>query len=120
MRAGWVAVVRLACCVFSKSAAQSPPRAASAIKPLPITVAKAEARPVQRMVETIGSLVAWDETQVKTQRPDTIVPLLVDLDDFVNRGKMLAEYDARELELTVKQADTSSLSAMLPPLDGLH
>ena len=52
--------------------------------------------------------------------PDTIVPLLVDLDDFVNRGKMLAEYDARELELTVKQADTSSLSAMLPPLDGLH
>src|SRR5215475_14114754 len=70
IRAGWVMVFLLACCISSKSAAQSPPRpVAPAIKPVPITVAKAEARPVQRMVETIGSLVAWDETQVKTEQP---------------------------------------------------
>ena len=112
IRAGWAAAVLLACTIAGNSAAQSPPRAAApAIKPLPITVAKAEARPVQRMVETIGSLVAWDETQVRTEQPGTIARLLVDLGDSVSRGTVLAEYDAREFELTVKQADADLLSA---------
>ena len=112
IRAGWVAAILLAFSISGNSAAQSPPRAAApAIKPLPITVAKAEARPVQRMVETIGSLVAWDETQVRTEQPGTIARLLVDLGDSVSRGTVLAEYDAREFELTVKQADADLLSA---------
>src|SRR5262245_60221360 len=84
---------------------------AAAIKPLPITVAKAETREVQRSVETVGSLLAWDDAQVKTEQPGTIARLLVDLGDSVAKGRVLAEYDAREFELAVKQAGADLRSA---------
>jgi RND family efflux transporter MFP subunit len=109
-----LAILVLAQCACSKSDAQSPTaqRAApAAIKPVPITVAKAEPRQVQRAVETIGSLVAWDDVQVKTEQPGTIARLLVDLGDPVSRGKVLAEYDTREFELAVQQAEADLLSA---------
>ena len=91
-----------------KEAAKAPP---GAIKPLPVTVARAEGREVQRSVETVGSLLAWDDVQVKTEQPGTIARLLVDLGDAVTPGKILAEYDAREFELSVKQAEADLLSA---------
>jgi RND family efflux transporter MFP subunit len=62
-------------------------------------------------VETIGSLVAWDDVQVRTEQPGTIARLLVDLGDPVSRGDVLAEYDAREFVLAVKQAEADLLSA---------
>ncbi len=115
LRTGWaLAVLLLAFGGCSKSDAQSSPPARgapAALKPLPITVAKAEAREVQRAVETIGSVVAWDDVQVRTEQPGTIARLLVDLGDAVTRGKVLAEYDAREFELAVKQAEADLLSA---------
>src|SRR5262245_5343530 len=89
----------------------APKGAAGAIKPLPITVAKAESREVQRSVETVGSLLAWDDVQVKTEQPGTIARLAVDLGDSVTKGQVLAEYDAREFELAVKQAEADLLSA---------
>jgi hypothetical protein len=54
-------LLAFALCAGSQVAAQSapPPRPASpVIKALPVTVAVADAREVQRMVQTIGSLVA--------------------------------------------------------------
>src|SRR5262249_38325461 len=111
-RAWVLALIALALPACSKTDAQPQRNAAPApIKPLPITVAKAEAREVQRVVETVGSLVAWDDVQVKTEQPGTIARLLVDLGDSVTRGKVLAEYDAREFELAVKQAEADLLSA---------
>jgi hypothetical protein len=68
----------------SKDAAKAAP---TAIKPLPITVAKAEAREVQRSVETVGSLLAWDDVQVRTEQPGTIARLRADLGDSVTRGR---------------------------------
>lgn len=99
----------------SDAQSSSPPKdgakaAPAAIKPLPITVAKAEAREVQRSVETVGSLLAWDDAQVRTELPGTIARLLADLGDSVTRGQVLAEYDAREFDLAVKQAEADLLS----------
>ncbi|HEV8440178.1 MAG TPA: efflux RND transporter periplasmic adaptor subunit [Methylomirabilota bacterium] len=117
VRVAWALVMLVVAAAYGcgKSDAQSPaspPRPASAaIKPLPVTIARAEAREVQRAVETIGSLVAWDDVQVKTEQPGTIARLLVDLGDPVTRGKVLAEYDAREFELAVQQAQADLLSA---------
>jgi len=98
-------------CSKSDAQAPAPPKAAAAIKPLPITVARAESRQVQRSVETVGSVVAWQETVVKTEQPGTIAKLLVDLGDAVTTGKILAEYDAREFQFSVDQADADLLSA---------
>jgi len=97
----------------SKSDAESPPSkaGASAFKPIPINVAKAETRPVQRSVETVGSLVAWVETVVKTEQPGTVARLRVDLGDSVTQGKVLAEYDTREFQLAVDQAEADLLSS---------
>ena len=98
-------------CSKSDAQAPAPPKGAAAIKPLPITVARAESRQVQRSVETVGSVVAWQETVVKTEQPGTIAKLLVDLGDAVTTGKILAEYDAREFQFSVDQADADLLSA---------
>jgi RND family efflux transporter MFP subunit len=92
-----------------KDAAKAAP--AGAIKPLLITVAKAEVREVQRSVETVGSLLAWDDAQVRTEQPGTIARVLADLGDAVTRGQVLAEYDAREFEMAVKQAEADLLSS---------
>ncbi len=105
-------VTILGACGQSDAQSTPPPRGAPpAIKPLPITVSKSEAREVQRSVETIGSLLAWDDVQVRTEQPGTITRLLVDLGDAVSRGKVLAEYDTREFELAVKQAEADLLGA---------
>jgi hypothetical protein len=109
-----VALVLTTDTACSKSDAQAPalPSGTAAIKPLPITVAKTESRQVQRTVETVGSLVPWQETVVKSEQPGTISRLLVDLGDAVTAGKILAEYDAREFQLSVEQADADLLSAL--------
>ena len=114
-----LALLLIAATGSSRSDAQSPPpakdgapkAAAGAIKPLPITVARAEAREVQRSVETVGSVLAWDDVQVRTEQPGTIARLLVDLGDSASKGQVLAEYDAREFELAVRQAEADLLSA---------
>ncbi len=66
---------------------------------------------MQRAVETVGSLVAWVETVVKTEQPGTVSKLLVDLGDSVTQGKILAEYDAREFQLAVDQSEADLLSS---------
>ncbi|MBI2525874.1 MAG: efflux RND transporter periplasmic adaptor subunit [Candidatus Rokubacteria bacterium] len=97
-----------------RSGAQPPVRpqgAPGAAKPLPVTVARAEARPVQRSVETVGSLLPWQDVVVKTEQPGTVARLFADLGDAVGRGKVLAEYDAREFQFAVEQAEADLLSA---------
>lgn len=105
--------VLLGAVACSRSDAQAPPpkAGAPAFKPVPVNVAKAEARPVQRSVETVGSLVAWVETVVKTEQPGTVARLRVDLGDSVTQGKVLAEYDTREFQLAVDQAEADLLSS---------
>lgn len=86
-------------------AQQKPAPAAPAMRAIPITTGRAEARTVQRTVETAGSLLAWDEVQAKSEQPGTIARLRVDLGDRVTAGTVLADYDRREFELAVQQAE---------------
>jgi cobalt-zinc-cadmium efflux system membrane fusion protein len=76
-----------------------------------VTAGRAEARALQRTVETSGSLLAWDEVQAKTEQPGTIARLHVDLGDRVQAGAVLAVYDRREFQLTVDQAQADLLAA---------
>lgn len=111
-----LAVLALATSACSRTDAQAPPGATakpapSQIKPIAVNVARAESRDVQRSVETVGSVLAWQDVQVKTEQPGTVSKLMVDLGDRVARGQVLAEYDAREFELAVAQADADLLAA---------
>jgi RND family efflux transporter MFP subunit len=92
--------------------AQAPAKGgAAAVKPIPIAVAPAEIRAVQRAVETVGSLVPWQDVQIKTEQAGTVARLHVDLGDAVRVGTVLAEYDTREFEFSVAQAEADLLSA---------
>ena len=101
-------VALLAAAACNRSQADAPARppagAAERYRPIAVTTARAEARAVQRTVETSGSLAAWEEILAKSEQPGTIVRLHVDLGDRVARGAVLAEYDRREFQLAVAQA----------------
>lgn len=95
-----------------QSRAQDPKTTGPAqIKRFPVTVARAEARSVQRSVETVGSLLAWEEVQVKSELPGTLAGLAVDLGDRVTSGAVVAEFDKREARLAAEQAGADLLSA---------
>jgi RND family efflux transporter MFP subunit len=71
--------------------------------PLRVTIAVVEGRTVQRSVDTVGSLLAWEEAVARPQLSGTIVRLHADLGDAVREGQPLAELDRREADLTIDQ-----------------
>jgi RND family efflux transporter MFP subunit len=71
--------------------------------PVRVTTAPVEGRTVQRGVDTVGSLLAWDEAVARAQISGTLVRLHVDLGDRVREGQPVAELDRREAELAVDQ-----------------
>jgi RND family efflux transporter MFP subunit len=106
-----VLLVLLVLLVAGPAPAQGPGAGGSPqYRPIAVTVARAEARAVQRTVETSGSLVASDEVVAKSEQPGTIARLGADLGDRVAAGHVLVEYDVREFELAVDQAQ-ADLSA---------
>jgi cobalt-zinc-cadmium efflux system membrane fusion protein len=74
------------------------------LRPIAVNVTPAQARAVQRTVETSGSVLAGDEVQARSEQPGIIARLHVDLGDRVAAGAVLAEYDRREFQLAVDQA----------------
>ncbi len=107
-RAGLILLLLLLLQACGQSQAQDPKKKEPAeLKPLPVTVAKVETRPVQRSVETVGSLLAWEESQVKAEVSGTLDRLFVDLGDRVKAGQILATLEAREFSLQVEQAEAS-------------
>lgn len=71
--------------------------------PLRVTTASVEGRTVQRSADTVGSLLAWEETVARSPVSGTVVKLYVDLGDPVREGQPLADLDRREADLTVDQ-----------------
>ena len=110
--AGLVAVLLLAlagCGQSSQATSErrAPPGAAAERPAIRVTTAVAEARAVQRSVETVGSVLAWEEVVAKSQTTGTVVRLHADLGDAVREGQVLADLDRREADLGVDslQAD---------------
>jgi multidrug efflux pump subunit AcrA (membrane-fusion protein) len=71
--------------------------------PLRVTTTLVERRTVQRSVDTVGSVLAWEEAVARTQVSGTIVRLHADLGDAVQAGQPLANLDRREADLAVDQ-----------------
>ena len=86
-------------------------KAAVAPEGLTVTAAPVQARDVERVVETTGSLLAWEEATVNTPVPGTIARLAVDLGDRVRAGQVVAELETREFTLGVQQAEAGLRAA---------
>ncbi|MGH7343499.1 MAG: efflux RND transporter periplasmic adaptor subunit [Candidatus Rokuibacteriota bacterium] len=86
-------------------------KAAAAPEGLTVTAVPVQARDVERVVETTGSLLAWEEATVSTSVPGTIARLAVDLGDRVRAGQVVAELETREFTLGVQQAEAALRAA---------
>lgn len=100
-------LLALAACNRSQADLPKAPPSPPPIKAIAITTARAETRAVQRNVETTGSLVAWEESQVKSEVAGTIDRIFVDLGDRVKTGDPLARVDTRLFRLEVEQAEAA-------------
>jgi RND family efflux transporter MFP subunit len=111
---GLAALLALAGCGQSSQATpdrREAPAAAAERPAVRVTTAVVEGRPVQRSVETVGSLLAWDEVVAKTQATGTVLRLHADLGDSVRAGQPLAELDRREADLGLQQLQADLLAA---------
>jgi membrane fusion protein, multidrug efflux system len=96
----------LALAAGAQPRAPGPPKGGAAPAepaPLRVTTALVGGRAVQRTVDTVGSLLAWEEAVARSQLSGTIVRLHADLGDAVREGQPLADLDRREADLAIDQ-----------------
>ncbi len=78
--------------------------ASQAERKVAITVAQADGREVERLVQIVGTLIAQDEVTLANEVPATIAKILVDMGDRVRQGQSLIKLDEREARLEVERA----------------
>ena len=76
-----------------------------------VTVAKAVNRAVAASVETTGSFVARDVSDVGPQTAGRVVETPVDVGDFVKQGQVIARLENRDSQLRVEQAQAAEAQA---------
>lgn len=78
-----------------------------------------ERRMVERTVDVLGSLAAYDQATLSTKIPGRIARLTVDFGSLVEQGQILAQIEPRDYQLQVQQAEAALAQARvrlgLPP-----
>lgn len=72
-------------------------------KAMTVSIAAVESRDVQRTVEAVGSLFAYDEVTVSPEVDGRAEKVLVDVGDRVSKGQVLVQILPLEYELAVAQ-----------------
>src|SRR5581483_7323420 len=93
LTAALVVLVALAVLGCNRGDAVSAAKAAGKAPAVAVTTAPVEARDVARVVDTSGSLLAWEEVTLSTSVAGTVARLAVDLGDRVQAGQVVAELD---------------------------
>jgi len=70
-----------------------------------VTQAKAESREVPSFVQTTGSLVADETSDVAPKTAGKVTNTMVNVGDFVQQGTVLAKLDENEARLRVREAE---------------
>ena len=76
-----------------------------------VTQAKAESRQVPSFVQTTGSLVADETSDVATKTAGKVTNTMVNVGDFVQQGTVLAKLDENEARLRVREAEAGVVQA---------
>jgi RND family efflux transporter MFP subunit len=99
-------------CSKKEAPATVPVAAAKTQAALPVTIARAEGRTVERSVEATGTLAAWDEVIVSSEIQGTVSKVKADLGDRVKAADTLAILDQREATLNLEQAKAAHQSSL--------
>ncbi len=106
-----LALVMLAGC--SKKEDPSEVKAASAPPPkIEVTVARAEIRQVERVINVVGSLAPDETSTVSTEIPGRIDKVYVDFGSFVKKGQLLAELQTTEATLNLERGKANLAQAL--------
>jgi RND family efflux transporter MFP subunit len=98
-----------------------PPPKAAADQLRAVKVARAEMRPLERIVIATGSLAARERATLSVKVPGRLESLAVDLGSSVNKGDLIAQLEQIDYELRQKQAAAALAQARARiglPLEG--
>ena len=105
------ALLLLAAC--SKKEDPSEVKAAAAPPPkIEVTVARAELRQVERVVNVVGSLAPDETSTVSTEIPGRIDKVYVDFGSHVKKGQLLAELQTTEATLNLERGRANLAQAL--------
>ena len=82
----------------------------AAAKPVAVTVASVAVRPIERMVDAVGTLKGWDEVTIGAKKVGRVVRIHHDIGDRVRPGEVLVECEREDAELAVSQAEKQLLA----------
>jgi multidrug efflux pump subunit AcrA (membrane-fusion protein) len=85
---------------------------ASEAPPVAVTTAKAEAREVPSYIQTTGSLVAEETSDVASQASGQVVATPVSVGAFVRQGDVIARLNDRDARLRLQQAQAGVQQAV--------
>ncbi|MBI5888261.1 MAG: efflux RND transporter periplasmic adaptor subunit [Deltaproteobacteria bacterium] len=80
---------------------------AAGVAALGVKTALAEERNIVRSVESVGTLLAWEEVTVSSDAAGTVEKINADLGDKVKAGGVLAVLDQREARLNLEDAEAA-------------
>jgi RND family efflux transporter MFP subunit len=75
-----------------------------ASQPIEVEVAPVKTRPIQRTVDFVGTLIAFEESTISSQVDGRVEKVNVDLGDTVKKGDLLVKINDEEFRLDVNKA----------------
>lgn len=97
-------ILPLVCTACSKGASGKQVDSASAVPaPLAVRVVQVQLRQIQRNVESVGSLFAYEEVTVSSEVDGKVEQVLADVGDRVVAGQPIVKISPVELQLTLEQ-----------------
>src|SRR5262249_47336825 len=98
-------LLALATAVAACSRPPAPAPAQAAASAVPVLLARARVAPVQRDAEAVGTLWGDEDTTIAAKVSGRIVDIRVDFGDRVAAGDVLAQIDATDYALAVRQRE---------------
>lgn len=93
----------LLCAACSRGTTGKPVDAAALDRPLSVRAVSVEVRQIQRTVEAVGSLFAYEEVTVSSEVDGKVDQVLVDVGDHVTSGQPIVKVSPVELQLALDQ-----------------
>lgn len=81
-------------------------------KPVSVRVARVTAQEIERRIEAVGTLLAFEEVTVSSEAEGRVTDVLADLGDRVQRGQVLATIHPEEQQYAVAQQEAQLRQAL--------